>query len=340
MKPKINETRLDSVSLTRTGKDSVEISWKLRNKNSKMNIYKGEHPDTIDHSKPVAKVANSSFTQISGLDPNRRYYFELIPDHGPKTIISDRRLQLEGSVNFRDLGGYMTEDGRRVKWGELFRSDNLGRLTDRDVTLLQKIGIRLVCDFRTPAEKKKLPDRFPHGGSCKSLQLPIKHGEYDPANTFERIKNGDIDWLTEEFMIKGYIRNIENFSHQWSTFFRHLADRANRPLVFHCTGGKDRAGVCAALVLLTLGVSEETVIRDHSLSNVYIAEVLERIYDQIRAYGVDPKKVASYFTAPKSAIVALLEHIRAIYGSAVYYLKYKAGVDERVLNQLKEELLE
>ena len=337
---KINETHLSSVSLTRTAKGSIEISWKLNNKNSKMTIYKGEHPDAIDHRKPVATVVDSGFAQISSLDSESRYYFELVPDQGPKMIISERRVQLEGSVNFRDLGGYSTEDGRRVKWGALFRSDNLGRLTDRDIILLQKIGIRLVCDFRTPAEIKKLPDRFPQGGTCKSLQLPITHGEYDPANTFERIKNGDIDWLTEEFMIKGYIRNIENFAPLWSVFFNRLADHSNRPLVFHCTGGKDRAGVCAALVLLTLGVSEETVIQDHGLSNVYIADVLEKIYDQIRSLGVDPNKIASYFTAPKNAIVSVLEHIRTTYGSATEYLRYKAGVDDKVLNQLSRDLLE
>ena len=337
---KINETRLNTVSLTRIGKDSVEISWKPRDKNSTMTIFMGEHPDTIDHRKPVAQVADSSFARISSLDYKSRYYFELVPDLGPKMIISDRRVQLEGSVNCRDLGGYIAENGRRVKWGVLFRSDNLGRLTDRDVRLLQKIGIRLVCDFRTPAEIKKLPDLFPQGGQCKSLKLPIKHGEYDPTNTFERIKNGDIDWLTEEFMIRGYIRNIENFAPLWSIFFNRLVDRSNRPLVFHCTGGKDRAGVCAALVLLTLGVSEETVIQDHGLSNVYIANVLEKIYDQVRSLGVDPNKIASYFTAPKNAIVSLLEHIRTTYGSATEYLRNMAGVDDKVLNQLKEDLLE
>ena len=340
MNPRINETHLNAISLTRIGEDSAEISWKIKTKNSKTTIFMGKHPDAIDHHKPAAKVVGASFARISGLDPDSRYYFELVPDHGPKTIISDRRVQLEGSVNFRDLGGYSTQDGRRVKWGQVFRSDNLGRLTDRDLTLLQKMRIRLVCDFRTSAEIKKLPDRFPQGDHCKSLQLPIKHGEYDPANTFERIKNGDIDWMTEEFMIKGYIRNIETFTSQWSTFFKLLADRSNRPLVFHCTGGKDRAGVCAALVLLALGVSEKTVIQDHGLSNLYIAGVLERIYDQIRGLGVDPKKIAPYFTAPKNAIIALLEHIHTKYDSAEYYLVNKAGIDEKLLKQLKKDLLE
>jgi len=340
MTTEINETRLNDVCLTRTGNDSVNISWKIKNKNAKVAIFMGENPNAIEHRKPAATLTGKSDVSISGLDPDTRYYFEVAPSDGPNTIISERRVQLEGSVNFRDLGGYQALDGRRIKWGRLFRSDNLGRLTDRDVFLLQKMEIRQVCDFRTPAEINKLPDRFPKGAHDKSLQLPIRHGESDPANTFDRIKNGDIDWMTEEFMINGYIKNIENFAPLWATFFKILAEPSNRPLVFHCTGGKDRAGVAAALILLALDVPEETVTRDHGLSNLYIAAVLERIYDQIRTMGVDPDEISAYFTAPQNAIAAVLKHLGKAYGSAANYLITKAGVDEKILIRLKDDLLE
>jgi protein-tyrosine phosphatase len=146
--------------------------------------------------------------------------------------------------------------------------------------------------------------------------------------------------MTEEFMIKGYIKNIDNFAPVWSTAFNCLSDRSSRPIVFHCTGGKDRAGVCAALILLTLGVPEETVITDHGLSNIYIAGVLEKIYARIRSAGVDPRQVSSYFTAPKKAIVGFIDHLRQTYGSAAGYLRKKAGIEQRVINQLKKDLLE
>ena len=339
MTPKINITSLNDVSLQRTGR-SFKLSSSNRYANEKTAIFVGESPDQIDRRIPVRNLKKGKFSvKISDLDPDTRYYFKLVLSGEPSIVISERRVALEGSVNFRDLGGYETADGRRLRWGQVFRSDNLGRLTGRDVNYIQKMGIRMVCDFRTPAEVKKLPDLLPTGADCASLHLPIKHGEYDPANTFERIKNGDIEWMTEAYMIKGYIKNVEDFAPIWSTFFNSLADRSNRPLVFHCTGGKDRAGVCAALVLLLLGVPEETVIQDHGLSNIYIAAVLEKIYDQIRSQGIEPDKVAPYFTAPESAIVDLLAHIRRVYGSASSFLKIKAGVDERVLNRIKADLL-
>jgi len=340
MTPEINVTRIGDLCLTRTGDDSVRISWKIRGKILKIAIFSRQPADEIEHHFTAAEVKGNASTNISGLDPGTRYYFEVVSDSGSKTTISERRVPLEGSVNFRDLGGYETVDGRRVKWGLVFRSDNLGRLTDRDVVYLQKMGIQLVCDFRTPAEIKKLPDRYPQGDYGKTLRLPIRHGESDPANTFDRIKKGDIDWMTEEFMIKGYIKNIEEFAPLWTSFFNRLAERSNRPLVFHCTGGKDRAGVGAALILLVLGVPEETVIRDHGLSNLYIAAVLDSIYDRIRSLGVDPEEISAYFTAPQNAIVSLLKHLDITYGSAANYLINKAGIHGKILNRLKEDLLE
>jgi protein-tyrosine phosphatase len=140
----INKTHIDKVCLTRTGEDSVTISWQPRRKDAKVAVFAGESPDAIDHRTPAATVTGSSSVSISGLDPDTRYYFEIVPSDGSNTIISERRVQLEGGVNFRDLGGYQAVDGRRVRWGQVFRSDNLGRLTDRDVTFLQTMGIRLV----------------------------------------------------------------------------------------------------------------------------------------------------------------------------------------------------
>jgi len=337
---KLNETRLKNVTLIRTGDDALEISWNVDKKAREVAVFAGKSPDHIDRRNPAAISQGKSFVQISGLDPGARYYFEVAPDHGSKIIISERRVPLEGSVNFRDLGGYEGIDGRRLKWGQVFRSDNLGRLTDRDVAYLQRLGIQLVLDFRTLAEAEKLPDRFPQPAMGRYLHLPIQHGEFDPANSFERIKKGDIEWMTEEFMVNGYLKNIDNFARVWAILFNNLADRSKRPMVFHCTGGKDRAGIGAALVLLTLGVPEKTVVKDHGLSNLYIAPVLKKIYDQIRTYGVDPQQVAPYFTAPRKAILAVIHHIRQTYGSAAQYLINMAGVDEKVLDRLKEDLLE
>jgi protein-tyrosine phosphatase len=111
-------------------------------------------------------------------------------------------------------------------------------------------------------------------------------------------------------------------------------------LLFHCTGGKDRTGAAAALVLLALGMPTETVVADYSLSDGYNVDVRKAIYAHLQPFGVDIAKVEPYFTAPESRIRALLEHVNARYGSAVDYLVKQAGVREETLEQLRKDLLE
>jgi len=200
--------------------------------------------------------------------------------------------------------------------------------------------IQCVCDLRTSTEVQKRPDRFPGDGPGTYLHLPIDNLKFDPTTLFQKLKKGDTSWLTPEFLIDGYILNIDQFASVWGEVFRRLADPDQRGLVFHCTGGKDRAGTCAALVLLALGVPQETVIRDHGLSNIFIADVLDKIYAQFESSGIDRNRIAPYFTAPRYCIEALLDHLNEKYGSPTDYLKSKAGVTEQVLEEIKGRLLE
>ena len=195
-------------------------------------------------------------------------------------------------------------------------------------------------DFRTSAETRKRPDRFPGKGPGEHLHLPIDNLKLDPTTLFEKLKRGDTSWLTREFLIDGYISNVDTFAAVWGEVFKRLADPSRLPLVFHCTGGKDRAGTCAALILLALGVPEDTVIFDHGLSNIFIADVLDKIYAQFDEYGIERQKIAPYFTAPPYCIEALLAHLNEKYGSPIDYLKSKAGVTDEMLGRIREELLE
>jgi protein-tyrosine phosphatase len=259
---------------------------------------------------------------------------------GGSLVARERRPVVEGCPNLRDLGGYQTTDGRRVKWGRIFRSSNLGRLTDKGLDQLKRLGIKLVCDFRTEAEALKLPNRFPDSEAVGYVRLPIQHGEFEPTSVFDRIKKGDFDWISEDFMIQGYIDSVERYADVWARLFNLLSDPRHRPLLFHCTGGKDRTGAAAALILLSLGVPAETVVADYGLSDGYNADVRKAIYEHLRPFGVDIAKVEPYFTAPESRIRALLEHVDARYGSAVDYLVKKVGISEKTIALLRDTLLE
>jgi protein-tyrosine phosphatase len=304
-----------------------------------VSIYTGDSPVTIDVTSPAARVKGGNCAEISGLDPDIRHYFRVVPEEDPGIMAAERRVPLDGAVNFRDLGGYQTSDGRRVKWGKVFRSDSLARLTDSDQALLMRMGIKLVCDFRTQAEVNMAPDRLPEDGSLDYIHLPVTCGEFDTVAVMERMKNGDISWFSKDFMINGYKDNIDLFADKWGLVLKRLAEPDSQPLVFHCTGGKDRAGACAALILLALGVPEETVIYDHGLSNVFIANLVNKVYEYIKSLGIDPEIVAPYFAATRDCMMTLLDHIRQNYTSPANYLRTKAGVSDETLEMLRQQLL-
>jgi protein-tyrosine phosphatase len=331
---------LTNIRVNRTEQGDFKIAWKSHANNLSVSICAGDSPDTIDLNKPLINTTKQSGVVLPGLDQNVRYYFAIVPAGGNKVIAAERRVRLEGAFNFRDLGGYRTMDDQRIKWSRIYRSDTLARLTKNDRITLKQIGIKLVCDLRAPAEVQKSRDLLPEDGSITYLNFPVISGNLDTVAAMEKIKQGDTAWLSEDYMIEGYRNNVDKYPHIWAALFERLVSPDSYPLVFHCTGGKDRAGVCAALILLALGVPEKTVIYDHGLSNEFLADILPKIYNYFSSFGVDKEKLVPYLTAPRAAIIAILDHIRINYGSTVDYLKNKAGVSQETIDQLKREMLE
>jgi protein-tyrosine phosphatase len=336
-----NNSAITNPHVEREGEDLI-IRWEAKRKVSGVTIFAGISPDHINTERPVARISDATSVTVSSMDPKKRYYFELSADNaaGRGVITAERRIPLSGSVNFRDLGGYETGDGRKVKWGRIFRSDSLARLTEDDQTYLKDMGIKTVCDFRSPSEVEEGPDRLPEDGSINYVNLPVYDKEFTPTHNLEKLRNGDASWLEDDFFVKSYIRNIDHFGPTWGTVFNCLVDDQNRPLVFHCTGGKDRAGQFAALLLLALGVPDETVIYDHGLTNTYIVGLVERIYARFADSGVPREKLELWFTASKAGITGLLDHLYSEYGSPAEYIRTSVGLDEETLARLKDDLLE
>lgn len=328
------------ITVERLSEDSVEIRWNEKAGDIRFSVYRGDAPERIRTASPLAEVTKGSAVVLSGLGVDRPHFFKLVAADGAGAVVGERRPAVEGAPNLRDLGGYEAADGRRVKWGRLFRSSNLGRLTDRGLAQIRRFGIRLVCDFRTEAEAAKFPNRFPDSPDVGYVHLPIQHGDFEPTAVFDRIKRGDYGWISEDFMIRGYIDSLERCPEVWARFFRLLAEPRQQPLLFHCTGGKDRTGAAAALILLALGVPPETVIADYGLSDGYNSDVRRAIYDHLKPFDVDIAKVEPYFTAPESRLRALLKHVEARYGSSVDYLVKRAGVGAETIAKLKDDLLE
>src|SRR6516225_2972928 len=178
-----------------------------------------------------------------------------------------RVLALEAAYNFRDLGGYGTTDGRVTRWRTVFRSDGLHRLTAADLGVMQDIDLRTVIDLRTACElveRGRFPlDAHPVGYHHVSLMDVI----WDPGQAPAETSGAPV----ADFLLQRYIEMIDGAGARIGDIFAILADLDALPAVFHCAAGKDRTGILAALLLSSLGVSEETIMEDYELTNLSLA---------------------------------------------------------------------
>jgi protein-tyrosine phosphatase len=331
---------IKKISVVRTAPSAVRITWGASADVASVEVYGGRTPETIDRRRLLAAAERQNRVEVTGLEPGRRQYFELVPDRGEGRITAERRLPLEGAVNFRDLGGYRTRDGARIRWGQLFRSDSLARLTKADLTYLQRLNLRLVCDLRTASEVKRSPNLFPDSESVAHVHLAMQQGRLDPIDAYERLQQGDTSWVSEDYMLQGYRWNSEKYAAAWRRFFHLLIEPGNRPAVFHCTAGKDRTGVGAALLMLALGVPEQTVLADYGASDGYLAPVMDTVRETIQSYGIASRDVQPWLTAPPSRIRAFLALLHQAYGSPLDYLRRKVQLNDDFLEKLRTQLLE
>jgi protein-tyrosine phosphatase len=179
------------------------------------------------------------------------------------TAQPSRVLALQGASNFRDLGGYIGSGGRPVRWRRLFRSAHLGALTEADKAVIAGLGVAKSFDFRGQAERAaaayQLPGVQQH---ALTIEPTVVQRLQDLASPGRRISAA----MTAALMIELYRGLINDQSHRFAELFAMLLE-ADAPVVMHCTAGKDRTGIAAALLLLALGVQREVVAQDFLLSN-------------------------------------------------------------------------
>jgi protein-tyrosine phosphatase len=245
-----------------------------------------------------------------------------------------RRLDFEGAVNFRDLGGYPAAGGRRTRWGVLYRADSLADLTEPDLERLRALGLKTLIDFRLPIERLAKPDRLPAGTSIEAIELG-----FVPAGTLEMlelVKSGEIDADKLERKVTAQYRLFcVDHADEYRRVFEVAANRERYPLLIHCTSGKDRTGYGAALLLLSVGVPRELVMRDYDLTNQY-RRAVSHLFGPATS-----KEVADLLLSARSQYLeAALDEIDQRFGSLDAYLEQALGVDAAARGRLVEALTE
>jgi len=301
----------------------------------------GEHPDAIDHAHPVAVVADGREVLLGGLDPGVRHYVHVGVEGEAGVVAAERLVPFEGTLNFRDLGGYRGLGGRRVRWGMVFRSDALSELTDADLRLLSRLGLRVVHDFRWDVERRSAPSRLPADAGLRSVVRTVGSPPAGQVEVLDLVMAGKVDDLGVEFMVELYGQMLTEAASTFGALLTSLAEPGQLPALFHCTAGKDRTGIAAGLLLSLLGVPHETVLHDYELSTRYRSNRrISELKPKLEAAGVDVERVRPFLSAQREVLDTSLRVLENEHGSILGYLTGPAAVSRPTIGRLRDLLLE
>ena len=251
------------------------------------------------------------------------------PDRFPMIDPSTQRA-LHGASNFRDLGGYKGADGSRVRHGCVFRSDHLADLTPADIAALQAMHLAHSIDFRGVAECAALPYEI---AGVTNVAMPIEPTAVRRVQ--DMLASGRTPGTAEtvELMCDTYRGFVHENGPTFGRFFRHLLSHST-PVVFHCTAGKDRTGLAAALLLLALGVDRDTVMQDYLLSN--------QLYRRSRSVEeAGPAHVMDVLWQVQPAFLqAAFDAMDRFHGGVSCYLAGPMGINSDEQEQLHQALLD
>ena len=328
----------DAVQIWRDPGGDYHIEWQ------------STEPDTEVAVEPlgdgvVTRREGSPGARVSGLPLGNRHFFRLRDQHGNEVLASERKLGMEGTPNFRDFGGYETQDGRQVKWGYLFRSGQLSALSDRDLALLASLELDLVCDFRREEEQASDPSRFPHQRQPRVASLPIIPGSN--SRFFEEAEKpggGQLEFERQamfDFMVEINRDFAEGQRETYKRMFREILELEEARFLVHCAAGKDRTGFAAALVLQALGVPRDVVMHDYMRTGRFFNpdHEMHRLKSKYGMEQVDADAVRPMLEVHEDYLSRALVSIEDNFGSMECYLEEALGVGTAERAELKARYL-
>jgi len=246
--------------------------------------------------------------------------------------VSDRarRVDVEGCNNFRDLGGYPTQGGHRLRWRRLFRADALHHVTSRGVaTLTEEIGLGAILDLRSSGELGA-DGRGPLGGvSITFHHLPLFDGE---------VSEGDRAEAASLTLADRYVMMATFAAEPIARVLRTLAE-TDAPAVFHCAAGKDRTGVISAVLLGLLGVPDELIVADYAESRESLDAIVARLRESEGYREMFERLPPDTLHAEPETMRAFLDRMNAEHGNLRAFVR-SIGVSDAAIASLERTLLE
>ena len=260
-----------------------------------------------------------------------------------------RSLHLTGAPNARDLGGLHTTDGREIRKGMLIRSDMLQHLTEADCTVLERIPLKTVIDFRTAREMREMPDAVIPGVTyvpCPILQEMSGITREQVSEEIPPYYRAAIDagFEAENRMTQMYIPLVEgDYSlEHYRQFLDHVLHHEGGALLYHCTAGKDRVGIGTMLILTALGVDRDTILEDYLLTNVYCEAETDQTVEKAKLYSDAPSTefaVRAFDSARERYMRTAWDSIDRRYGDVKTFMTERLDFGEEKQAALREKYL-
>lgn len=264
-----------------------------------------------------------------------------------------QKINLEKLYNTRDLGGFVTKDGRTVRPHSLIRSGDLHDASENDIqTLVNVYGLRTVIDFRTAQERAQRPD--PEIKGVKNIWHPIFEESYAGIT---REKEGNKDFLEgfmkdalsgnvspEDLMNQMYLQMVSSdfVRVQYRAFMSLLLENTQGAVLWHCSAGKDRVGMGTSLLLYALGVDTETIFDDYLMVNEFTRDSVNAQLKALAHRGAGEAQMEGLkvlLTVKRRYMETVYNYLETRYGSLDQSLERAFGITPEKRKRLQDIFL-
>lgn len=342
-------------------RDDDQLTIKLENCPKKeYQLLIGDKPNRTQITNKIADSSTGEFKVKVPREQLPKYFMIRSSDTSFATnVFAERVLPLNNAINIRDMGGYEASDGRFLKWGLLFRGDQLSKLDEQDQQILTNYHLQTLVDYRSPHERQYHPNQF--------LPTVLQVLNCDPQSSFseaaanvvdlqgeneklvQSLKNGEVPekYINDrgENVIASYQDLVTSPVAQeaYGRMLKAVVRRECLPLFHHCRGGKDRTGFGSMLILLLLGIKEDQIVKDYMLTKTIRKERNQLKYDLYREL-VQKKSYLDYLMAMidtrESYIKAAITKIYALFGTPENYFQQHFGLTMAEITAARDFYLE
>ncbi|XKM14076.1 tyrosine-protein phosphatase [Orbaceae bacterium ac157xtp] len=352
----VEQIRTATVVRNTQGKLIVEFEKKG---NKKVALYWAQSPNCATQDRHLITQNATSPMQIDDpLHAKKRIYLIAEMEGQAPFLFAERTLPITGLNNFRDFGGYMGANGKRVKWGQLYRSNHLYALKPDAQEYITALGIQSIIDYRCLNEIKNSPNdnigekkTFHLDASAQTAELAAQFAA-EPSNEdralIESVKrdipahliNGNGEQVLEQY--RNFVLS-EKSKNAYKQMIQALLDPNNSPSIQHCRGGKDRTGYGVLLIQVMLGVSEDDIIYDYMLThdnrlarNKIKMEAYRKITDDEDILGY----LLSLIDTRESFVIEILNTMKKVAGTPANYIKQELGFKDEDFAQMQRNFLQ